>query len=174
MLTNYSWFLGVAMSGYAKCLSSGLVILALIGAADAKEHPHVAEADREYAVVLSHDDNPCAKESTTLGWDQCLGNEVKFTETHMNAFLAAVRGILAGEDGLPPGAEAAGKGKESELLNNADRAWREYKKNLCGLAFAGFDGGSGAPSAELECEYRADRQYVQQVADAISLKILAK
>ncbi len=83
MLTNYSWFLGVAMSGYAKCLSSGLVILALIGAADAKEHPHVAEADREYAVVLSHDDNPCAKESTTLGWDQCLGNEVKFTETHM-------------------------------------------------------------------------------------------
>jgi uncharacterized protein YecT (DUF1311 family) len=61
-----------------------------------------------------------------------------------------------------------------DLLNNADRAWREYKKNLCELEFAEFDGGSGAGSAESECEYQADRQYVRQVADVILLKTLAK
>jgi uncharacterized protein YecT (DUF1311 family) len=64
--------------------------------------------------------------------------------------------------------------KQLALLNNADRAWREYKKNLCALQFAGFDGGSAAPSAAAECEYRADRVYMQQLADGISLKILAK
>jgi uncharacterized protein YecT (DUF1311 family) len=60
------------------------------------------------------------------------------------------------------------------MLNSADRAWQEYKNNLCELKFAGFDGGSGASSAKSECEYRVDRQYVKQVADAILLKILAK
>jgi hypothetical protein len=60
------------------------------------------------------------------------------------------------------------------VLNGADRAWREYKKNLFELQSAGFDGGSGASSAPTEREYQADRRYVQQVANAISLKILAK
>jgi uncharacterized protein YecT (DUF1311 family) len=161
------------MSSHAKCLSGGFVILALISAANAKNHPHVADADREYATVFSHMENPCANESTTLSYEQCTGKEVEFTEKHLNTFLAAVRGILADED-APSGTESADKVKELDLLNNADRAWREYKKNLCELEFAGFDGGSGASSAKSECEYRADRQYVRQVADAILLKILAK
>ena len=96
--------------------------------------------------------------------------ELEFTEKHLNAFLAAVRRIVSDEGA----AQAAGKVKELDLLNGADRAWGEYKKNLCELQSAGFDGGSGASSIATECQYRADRQYVQQVADAISLKILAK
>jgi len=87
------------MPSYAKSLSIGLAILALIGAANAKDHPHVAEADREYAAVFSHVENPCAKESTTLGYEQCMGKEVEFTETHLKAFLAAVRAIPADEAG---------------------------------------------------------------------------
>jgi uncharacterized protein YecT (DUF1311 family) len=92
----------------------------------------------------------------------------------LNAFLEAVRGILTDEGAPQAAMQAPGKRNQLELLNKADRAWREYKKNLCELQFAGFDGGSGAASAETECEYRADRQYVQQIADAITLKILAK
>jgi uncharacterized protein YecT (DUF1311 family) len=162
------------MSGYAKCLSRGFVIFALLATAHAKDHPHVADADREYAAVFSHAENPCAKESTTMGYGQCIGNEVEFTENHLGAFLAAVRGILADDDAAPEGSESAGKVKESDLLNNADRAWREYRKNICELEFAGFEGGSGAGSAQSECVYRVDRQYVNQVADAILLKTLAK
>ena len=61
-----------------------------------------------------------------------------------------------------------------DLLNNADRAWQEYKKNVCELGFTEFEVGSGASSAEGECEYRVDREYVEQMPDAILLKILAK
>jgi hypothetical protein len=46
--------------------------------------------------------------------------------------------------------------------------------NLCELQSAGFGGGSGAASAATEREYRADRQYVQQLAGAVSLKTLAQ
>jgi uncharacterized protein YecT (DUF1311 family) len=161
------------MLSYVRELGGAVVILALIGAANAKGHPHVADADREYAAVFSHSDNPC-HESTTVGWEQCLGKEVEFTEMHLKAFLEAVRGILADEDGGAAGTGSPGQPKELDLLNNGDRAWREYKKHLCQLAFVGFGGGTGAASAELECEYRVDREYVQQVADAIELKILAK
>jgi uncharacterized protein YecT (DUF1311 family) len=146
----------------------------IVEPANAKHHPHVDDADREYAAVFSHEENPCAKESTTADYAQCLGKEVEFAENHLNAFLEAVRGILADEDGLPARAESADKGKESDLLNHADGAWREYKKNLCKLEFAGFNHGPGAGPAESECEYRADREYVKQVADAILLKTLAK
>jgi len=123
----------------------------------------VTVADREYAAVFSHNEAPCAKQSTTATYEQCIGKEVEFTETHMNAFLAAVRGVVADENG-----------KELELLNKADLAWRDYKKNLCALQYAGFEGGSGAASVQMECVYRTERQYVQQVADAVSLRILAK
>jgi uncharacterized protein YecT (DUF1311 family) len=161
------------MLSYARGISLGLAIFTLTVAVSAKDHPHVADADREYAAVFSHADNPC-QESTTVGWEQCLGKEVEFAEIHLNAFLEAVRGILADEDGGATGTGSAGQPKELDLLNNGDRAWREYKKHLCQLAFAGFEGGSGGPSAELECQYRVDREYVKQVADAIELKILAK
>jgi uncharacterized protein YecT (DUF1311 family) len=162
------------MPSYAKFLAGGLITLLLAGAANARDaHPHVADADREYAAVFSRAENPCASESTNMGYAECIGKELEFTEQHLNAFLAAVRGILADDDA----GQAADKVKESDLLNQADRAWREYKKNLCELEFAGFGdggGGSGAGPAKTECEYRADRQYVQQVADAILLKTLAK
>ena len=164
------------MSSYARCLGSGFIILALMGAANAQDHhrKHVADADREYSSVFSRAENPCGKESTTVGYEQCMGKELEFTRNHLDAFLEAVRRILADEDGATPSTDSTRKVKELDLLNNADTAWREYTKNICGLAFAGFDGGTGAASAEAECEYRADRVYVKQVADAILLKILAK
>jgi uncharacterized protein YecT (DUF1311 family) len=163
------------MSSYARCVGSGLIVLALMGAASAQDHhrQHVADADREYNAVLSRAENPCGKESTTVGYEQCMGKELEFTRNHLDAFLEAVRGILADEDAARP-TDSTHKVKDLDLLNQADMAWREYTKNLCGLAFAGFDGGTGAASAEAECEYRADRIYVKQVADAILLTILAK
>jgi uncharacterized protein YecT (DUF1311 family) len=162
------------MSNCAKFLNSALVVLAFVGTASAKDHPHVADADREYAAVLSHPEYPCAQESTNLGYSQCMTKELEFTEEHLNAFLISVRAILADGDGTPADTQPTGKVKQLDILNNTDRAWREYKKNLCELAFAGFEGGSGTGPAQTECEYRADRQYVKDVADAILLKTLAK
>jgi uncharacterized protein YecT (DUF1311 family) len=85
-----------------------------------------------------------------------------------------VHGIAMDGDAARAAAEAAAKTKQLDLLNNADRAWREDKKSLCELQSAGFGGGSGVASAATDCEYRADLQYVQQLAGAVSLKSLAQ
>ncbi len=116
------------MSNFSNYLSCGVIILALIGAANAKDHPHVADADREYEAVFSHGENPCAKQSTTIGFEQCFGKEVEFTENHLTAFLDAVRAIVADERGACVGIKPACGVRQLDLLNNADRAWREYKK----------------------------------------------
>ena len=116
------------MSNIAKRLGRGVVILTLIGAANAKDQSHVADADREYEAVFSHGENPCAKQSTTLGFEQCFDNEMEFTENHLNAFLDAVRAIVADERGACSGIKSACGVRQLDLLNNADRAWRDTRK----------------------------------------------
>jgi uncharacterized protein YecT (DUF1311 family) len=80
--------------------------------------------------------------------EQCIGKEADFTEKHLNAFLEAVRGILTDEGAPQTAMQAPGKRNQLEPLNKADRAWREYKKNLCELQFAGFGGGTIGPAAD--------------------------
>ncbi len=67
----------------------------------------MADADREYAAVFSYEERPCANESTTLRYAQCIGKELEFTERHLNAFLTAVRGIVTNEDAAQAPTESA-------------------------------------------------------------------
>ncbi len=137
-------------------------------------HSHVADAKREYAAIFSHPDNPCSMEQTTAGYDDCIGKELAFTEAHLAALLTAVRGIASDDAPASPAESAMLAGNtELALINNADAAWREYRGNVCRLMEAGMAGGSGAGATGDECEYRMDRQYAQQLTDAVYLKILA-
>jgi uncharacterized protein YecT (DUF1311 family) len=135
---------------------------------------NVADADREYAAVFSHPAKPCPSATNTVSYNLCIQKEIDFTEQHLTAFLAAIRAIASQDDTAPPPNPVYGKRKEVEFLDSADAAWRNYRKNLCSLQAAGMAGGTGQASSEMDCFYRADREYVQQLADAIYLKILAK
>ncbi|HEY1744534.1 MAG TPA: lysozyme inhibitor LprI family protein [Granulicella sp.] len=137
-----------------------------------QKHSYVADANREYAAIFSHPENPCAAKQTTSSYVDCIGKEVTFTETHLAKFLTAIRGIASQDDGgtaTPPR-----KTRELDLVNQSDSAWQQYRKNMCDLTSAGMAGGSGETSAGLECAYRMDRTYTQQLADAVSLKTLAE
>ena len=59
-------------------------------------------------------------------------------------------------------------------MNQADSAWRQYRKNVCNLVANGIAGGSGEGNAAAECEYKMDRNYAQQLADAVYLHTLAE
>ena len=139
-----------------------------------QKHSDVADANREYAAIFSHPENPCATKQTTSSYVDCIGKEVTFTETHLAKFLTAIRGIVSQDDAgtattLPPH-----KTRELDLVTRSDSAWQQYRKNMCDLTSAGMAGGSGESSAGLECIYRMNRTYTQQLADAVSLKTLAE
>jgi len=134
-----------------------------------QQHSYVAEANREYAAIFSHPDNPCATKGTTSSYLDCIGKEVTFTELHLANFLIAIRGIASHDD-----AGGSGKTNERSLVNNANAAWQQYRKSICDLTEAGMAGGSGQSSAGQDCIYSMDRKYVQQLADATYLHTLAE
>jgi len=58
------------MSLNANCLRIGLLVLAVADTTTAQStDSHVTVAEREYAAVFSHNEAPCAKQSTTATYE---------------------------------------------------------------------------------------------------------
>jgi len=153
----------------------GLVLAAVALAAPAQQrHSYVADANREYAAIFSHPEKPCATQDTTLGYGICIGKEVDFSETHLAGLLTAIRGIAAEDDAGYAADHLPTRFKRLDLINQADAAWRQYRKSMCDLAAAGMEGGSGEGDAAAECVFKMDRAYAQQLADAAYLHTLAE
>jgi uncharacterized protein YecT (DUF1311 family) len=164
-----------AMALVSKLIGCALGFSSVMTVAGAQQHhSYVADANREYASIFSRPENPCPTEQTTAGYGDCIGSAVDFTELHLGKFLIAVRGIASQDDAGARSSAAPGKVSELGLIDKADSAWREYRKNVCELMAAGMAGGSGEGNTAAGCKYKMDRQYAQQLADAVYLKILAE
>jgi uncharacterized protein YecT (DUF1311 family) len=137
----------------------------------AQQHQsYVADANREYAAIFSHSENPCAATQNEVEYNHCIGKEVTFTEAHLAKLFIAIRAIALRTTVV------SGSHRESEvsLLDKADSAWRQYRQNMCDLWAAGMAGGSGEGAAADDCLYKMNRTYAQQLADASYLKTLAE
>ena len=133
-----------------------------------QHHSYVADAKRECAAVFSQPEKPCASAEDEASYKRCIGKVVELTDAHFTRLFIAIRGIASQDD-----ADATMKSR-LPLLDNADAAWRQYRKNMCDLWAAGMAGGSGENAAADECVYKLDRTYAQQLSDAVYLKILAE
>ncbi len=77
-------------------MGAGALVLAAISitAHGQSEKPDPgATANREYAAVFAHPDNPCSANYATLPYMQCMDKELSFIEPHMAAFVEALRGL---------------------------------------------------------------------------------
>lgn len=131
---------------------------------------HVAAAKREYAAIFSHPDTPCtAPQYSTVDYEACMNQELAFLQPHMDAFLAAIRLVQADTSSPSSGNQANGV----TLFDKTNASWKIYRDNLCHLAYAGYEGGTGAAPAEQQCDYEQDRVYIKSIAHWTQLKILA-
>jgi hypothetical protein len=48
-------------------------------------------------------------------------------------------------------------------FRKVEQSWRHYQKAACTAAFHQFDGGTGGPSFELECELKLDRSHMHEL-----------
>ena len=48
-------------------------------------------------------------------------------------------------------------------FRKAEQSWRQYRDTACTAAFHQFDGGTGGPSFELECELKLDRSHMHEL-----------
>jgi uncharacterized protein YecT (DUF1311 family) len=152
-----------------------LIVVSVTVVASAQQHrSYVADANREYAAIFSHPAKGCTTEQTTVSYGDCIGKEVTFTESHLERFLTAIRGIASRDDAGAAATPAPARISELALVNQADSAWQQYRKNVCDLTAAGMAGGSGEGNAAAECVFKMDRVYAQQLADAVYLHTLAE
>jgi hypothetical protein len=54
---------------------------------------HGAAANREYAAVFAHPDDPCSANEATAPYLQCTSNELAFVGQHLDAFVENLRGV---------------------------------------------------------------------------------
>jgi hypothetical protein len=110
-----------------------------------------AAANREYAAVFAHSDNPCSADYATAPYMQCMSNEVSFIELHLNAFVLDLRGIV----------------NSPEELASLDRSvadFRTYRVSLCDLPNQRFKDGTIKGPMSAECQLRLDRDYMKQLS----------
>jgi uncharacterized protein YecT (DUF1311 family) len=82
----------------------------------------------------------CEQAHTTTELRDCLDREVRLLDDQ-------VRELEASE------AESL-QARQQTLFQRASRAWRLYRDLECDFEAAGFEGGSMAPIAELQCRLR--------------------
>ncbi len=112
---------------------------------------HGTEANREYAAVFAHSDNPCSADTATAPYLECMGKELQFIEAHLDSFVEDLRGITGSPE------ELAG-------LNQTDATWRAYRENGCALPYKRFTGGTVAGPMWADCRLSLDRAYMKQLS----------
>jgi uncharacterized protein YecT (DUF1311 family) len=120
-----------------------------------------AAANREYAAVFAHSDDPCSANAATAPYVECMGNELRFVEAHLDAFVEGLRGI-------------SGSPEELAGLNQTDTAWRAYRENACVLPYKRFRGGTIAGPMWAECRLSLDRAYMKQLSGTYILSQFPK
>jgi uncharacterized protein YecT (DUF1311 family) len=145
------------MSRLLSIVGMGALVLAAISidsamaqSQSAKPDPGVA-ANREYAAVFAHPDNPCSTDYATLPYVQCMDKELDFIESHLDAFIQALRGL-------------ADSPEELAALNQADAAWRHYREAACALPYSRYPQGTIKGPMTAECRLSLDRAYMKQLS----------
>lgn len=111
--------------------------------------------------VLERSDDPC-QDDGAVPFGVCMHHELELVEGHLDAFIAAMRGVFATSE-VSPERKA---GSELEALNRADAAWRLYRAQVCKLSLDYFKGGQVSVAVHEEgiCRLRLDQAYVRQLS----------
>lgn len=146
-----------------------LILLCCLGSAHSQvAFSYAVDALREYAAVFGHSDDPCHSDSP-VPYEICMGRELAFVDSHLDAFMIDIRGVLSANGA----AEKKATSSRLKMLNRADAAWREYRNQVCGLSYGSFRGGQGtgiSPEVGI-CRLSLDRAYMRQQVGLTNLQL---
>lgn len=147
----------------------------------AKRNDLRAKADeafnREMALEKAGD---CPDASNTLEFNQCFDKVLLITNENLKEYEEAIRETLALVYPTMPGTSPHSVGiagpiltpeQSAAELDQTEQQWGAYRKSACGSVFHQFEGGTGGPSAELECEIRLARNHMRELAGIYDLKL---
>lgn len=138
-----------------------------------------AEMARDKASEKAGD---CPDANTTTDMEICLGREGKTTDGNYKMYAGAIRSMLGLKEPIFPGSDEeqpqtgpAGPILTSDQLvaefDNTEHLWESYRDAQCTAAFHQFEGGTGGPSAEAQCELTLTRRHMRDLDDVYDMML---
>jgi uncharacterized protein YecT (DUF1311 family) len=118
----------------------------------------------------------CPDAKTTYDFNICFSDEGVTTVKNLNAFEGIIRKLILPEPQSPAQADtepsqpvmgisgpALTPEQHSAEFDQVEQSWRKYRETACTAAFHQFDGGTGGPSFEGQCELKLARDYMREL-----------
>ena len=133
-----------------------------------------AEAERERS-------GDCTSANSTVEFDHCFSQSLEETAANLKNFDGVIRQLQSGPpqmsvsaDKTPTGptGAAGSAGPAGPELTPAQHAaefdrlesiWQQYRELACTAAFHQFEGGTGAPSFQMQCELKLTRDHLREL-----------
>jgi uncharacterized protein YecT (DUF1311 family) len=125
----------------------------------ANEHARLqAEGKQVFDTEMAREKaGDCKDAQTTDDFDTCFDKQLGITEQNLKRFEDVIRKLqLMDTSGSTPQQFA-------EEFDRVEQSWREYRDTACKAAYDQFEGGSGAPSFEMECSLKLTRNHMREL-----------
>jgi uncharacterized protein YecT (DUF1311 family) len=114
----------------------------------------------------------CPDAKTTYDFNICYGKQTATTDQNLKSYEGIIRELLAPGPRMPDQADSNMPGIAGPVLtpqqfleefDRVEQSWRQYRETACKAAFHQFDGGTGGPSFEMECELSLTRGHMREL-----------
>lgn len=114
----------------------------------------------------------CTTSNTTAEFNDCFDQRLQETEANLKNFEDIIRQLQSGLPQMPGSAEEPTAGpagpaftpqQQAAEFDRLEQAWQNYREVACTAAFHQFDGGSGAPSFQMQCQLKLTRDHMREL-----------
>ena len=116
----------------------------------------------------------CPNARSNADFINCFGDQLTITDGNLKTFEGIIQALQAPGPQMPGQAEVTGDVPGIagpaltpqhfiEEFERVEKIWGEYRETACTAAFHQFDGGTGGPSFEGQCELNLTRDHMREL-----------
>ena len=139
----------------------------------AKRHNLQAQAKQVFeSEMLREKAGDCPDANSTYEINVCYTSQVTITEQNLKSYEVTIRDLMAPMPQLPGNPTSSMPGPAGptltpdhvlEQFDRVEEVWRQYSDTACTAAFHQFEGGTGGPSFQMECQLKLARDHMREL-----------
>lgn len=139
----------------------------------AKRQSLQAQAKQVFELEMSREKaGDCPDAQTNYDFNICYGNQVTITAQNLKSYEGIIQDLMApmpqmpgnSADNVPgPAGPSLTPEETREEFDHMEEAWRQYRATACTAAYHQFNGGTGGPSFQMECQLKLARDHMREL-----------